>query len=98
MFRVIFMAISSILQYLLTGILIKFLVFYAAFYLTSDLLPEVIDTFVSRKLIPDLNTLFGQFPEGIWYFMNVFQIPMAVSLMISAMVSRFAIRRIPFIG
>lgn len=98
MFRIIFMAISSILQYLLTGVLVKFLVFYAAFYLTSELLPEVINTFLSDKLMPDLNTLFGQLPDGIWYFLNIFQIPMAASLMISAMISRFAIRRIPFIG
>ncbi len=52
---------------------------------------------VSRKLIPDLNALFGQLPESMWYFLNIFQIPMAISLMISAMISRF-VRRMPFIG
>lgn len=98
MFKVIFMAISAILQYLLTGVLIKFVVFFSVYYLTSDLVPEVIDTFVSKKLIPDLNSLFGQLPEEVWYFFNLFQIPTGISLMISAMVSRFAIRRIPFIG
>lgn len=92
------MALSSILQYLLTGILIKFVVFFSVYYLTSDLVPEVMDTFVSKKLIPDLNSLFGQLPENIWYFLNLFQIPMGISLLISAMISRFAIRRIPFIG
>ncbi|HGO5809093.1 TPA: hypothetical protein ACU207_002252 [Mannheimia haemolytica] len=33
----------------------------------------------------------------MWYFLNIFQIPMAISLMISAMISRF-VRRMPFIG
>lgn len=41
--------------------------------------------------------LFGQLPEKYVVFFKYFQIPMAISLMISAMISRF-VRRMPFIG
>ncbi|HDL4182651.1 TPA: DUF2523 domain-containing protein [Mannheimia haemolytica] len=97
MFKVIFMALSAIVNYLISDFLIKGVIFLSVYFLTSELLPVVIEMLVSRKLIPDLNALFGQLPESMWYFFNIFQIPMAISLMISAMISRF-VRRMPFIG
>lgn len=63
MFKVIFMALSAIVNYLISDFLIKGVIFLSVYFLTSELLPVVIEMLVSRKLIPDLNALFGQLPE-----------------------------------
>ncbi|HDZ6741799.1 TPA: DUF2523 domain-containing protein [Mannheimia haemolytica] len=68
MFKVIFMALSAIVNYLISDFLIKGVIFLSVYFLTSELLPVVIEMLVSRKLIPDLNALFGQLPESMWYF------------------------------
>ncbi|HDL5939309.1 TPA: DUF2523 domain-containing protein, partial [Mannheimia haemolytica] len=62
MFKVIFMALSAIVNYLISDFLIKGVIFLSVYFLTSELLPVVIEMLVSRKLIPDLNALFGQLP------------------------------------
>lgn len=58
MFKVIFMALSAIVNYLISDFLIKGVIFLSVYFLTSELLPVVIEMLVSRKLIPDLNALF----------------------------------------
>lgn len=55
MFKVIFMALSAIVNYLISDFLIKGVIFLSVYFLTSELLPVVIEMLVSRKLIPDLN-------------------------------------------
>ncbi|MBI0496317.1 DUF2523 family protein, partial [Pectobacterium parmentieri] len=33
-----------------------------------------------------------------WYFLNIFQVPTGIAMMVSAIIARFIIRRIPIIG
>lgn len=96
--RLLFTLASELLGFLFKGIVAKFFVFFALFYITTEFVPVVIEMFVPDNLIPNLNTLFNSIPDSIWFFLNLFKFPLALSLYVSAMLSRFIIRRIPFIG
>ena len=37
-------------------------------------------------------------PADLWYFIHLFKIPYGISVAVSALVIRFIIRRLPFIG
>ncbi|HGJ5883858.1 DUF2523 family protein [Arsenophonus sp.] len=66
------------------------------FYITTEFIPVVIDGFLPKST--NLAELFGALPDAIWYFLNLLQFPFGVPLVISAMVTRFIIRRLPIIG
>lgn len=44
------------------------------------------------------DNLLRGLPDGILYFMEVFQIHVGIPLLLGAYVARFTIRRLPFIG
>ena len=47
------------------------------------------------------NFLYGAFggqDSGVWYFLNLFNVSYGVPLCVAALISRFLIRRLPFIG
>lgn len=74
-----------------------------------DLIVQVADWFwqsllelISASFITGLLTsageLFTNISPSVWYFMNLFQIPFGISVVTSAYLLRFLVRRIPFIG
>ncbi|HGU6004181.1 TPA: DUF2523 family protein [Escherichia coli] len=46
----------------------------------------------------NLSSLFANLSDGFWYFINLSKLPQGISMIISAMATRFIIRRIPVIG
>lgn len=49
-------------------------------------------------LIEVAGGLFESIDSSVWYFMSMFQIPYGITVVLSAYVLRFLVRRIPFIG
>ncbi|SDU51500.1 DUF2523 family protein [Pseudomonas yamanorum] len=49
-------------------------------------------------LITSAGELFGGIDSSVWYFLSIFQIPFGISVVMSAYLLRFLVRRIPFIG
>ncbi|TYG33308.1 DUF2523 domain-containing protein [Lonepinella koalarum] len=96
--RLILSLFSGLLGYVFKGIVAKFFVFFALFYITTEFIPVVIDLFIPDSLIPDLKSLFDVVPSSMWYFLNLIEFPMGISLVISALLARFIIRRLPVIG
>jgi putative phage-related membrane protein len=88
---------SGFLGFIFKGIVAKFFVFSALFFITTEFIPVVIELFLPED-IPNLNSLFSALPDSIWYFLSILQIPTGVTLIISAMLARFIIRRLPIIG
>jgi putative phage-related membrane protein len=82
---------------LLKVLLQNFLFFFALFFITTEFIPVVIELFLPKE-IPNLNALFSGLPDSIWYFLSILQIPTGITLVISAMLARFIIRRLPIIG
>lgn len=59
---------------------------------------DLISTSFIVGLITSAGELFTAIDPSVWYFMNIFQIPFGITVISSAYLLRFLVRRIPFIG
>ncbi|HCN3200966.1 TPA: DUF2523 domain-containing protein [Escherichia coli] len=94
--RLLVTLFSGAFGFVFKGIVAKFFLFSALFYVTTEFIPIIIDWFLPKST--NLAELFGSLPDAIWYFLNLLQFPLGVPLVISAMLTRFIIRRLPIIG
>ena len=89
---------SGFLGFVFKGIVAKFFVFFALFFITTEFIPVVIELFIPENLRVNFQTLFNNLPSDMWYFLELLKVPFGVTLFISVMLARFIIRRIPVIG
>lgn len=94
MYAVLMAALWQILGWLVSTVIIKFVVFTALFLLVTELM-NVIGQYLPSAL--DLSSL-GGIPATVWYFLDLFNVTAGIPLLLSAFVTRFMIRRIPVIG
>lgn len=94
--RLFSLLFGGFIDFLFKGIVSKFFLFFVLFYITTEFIPIVIDWFLPKST--NLAELFVSLPDSIWYFLNLLQFPIGVPLVISSMVTRFVIRRLPIIG
>ncbi|QIG06224.1 DUF2523 family protein [Proteus sp. ZN5] len=87
---------SGAFGFIFKGIVAKFFLFFSLFYITTEFIPIIIEWFLPKST--NLSDLFNSLPDAIWFFLNLLQFPFGVPLVISAMVTRFIIRRLPIIG
>ncbi|WNF58474.1 DUF2523 family protein [Pseudomonas sp. SG20052] len=59
---------------------------------------DLISTSFIVALITNAGELFTAIDPSVWYFLNIFQIPFGITVVTSAYMLRFLVRRIPFIG
>ncbi|HFR4133478.1 TPA: DUF2523 family protein [Raoultella ornithinolytica] len=83
-------------SFIFRGIVPKFFLFFALYYITTEFVPAVIELFLPQSL--DISALFSGLPDSIWYFLELMQFSVGVPMVFSAMVTRFIIRRLPVIG
>ena len=95
MFGILVSAFNFILGWLVRSVLVKFVLFFALYFVTTEFLQVI------SSLLPNANSLNGAL-SGISantsFFLDVFALPTGLSLIVSAYVTRFIIRRIPVIG
>lgn len=97
MFGILLSAFNSVLAFVLRSVLVKFVVFFGLFFVTT----EFVQVLTSSGLLPSASSLsgvMGGVPAGVWYFLDLFSFSTGFSALISAWVTRFIIRRIPIIG
>ena len=95
MFGIFLSALNSVLGWVFRSFLVKFGVFFALYFITSEFVGLIV------QLIPNTSSVSGTMSaigSGTWYFLNVFQVTQGLSLVVSAYATRFVIRRIPVIG
>ncbi|EJA8226233.1 DUF2523 domain-containing protein [Salmonella enterica] len=95
MFAILISALNTMLGFLLRRVVFKFILFGALFVLCTAIPPLI------TAHLPDVNAvhqLLISIPDGIWYFLNIFEFPRGLSVVIPACFVRFFIRRIPFFG
>ncbi len=87
-------ALFSALAWLLRSVIIKFVVMFGLFWLISELAPVLL------SLLPPITfgDSFSVLSPGVWFFLDFFQIQTGATMLLSAFVTRFLIRRIPVIG
>lgn len=89
-------ALYTGLGFLLRGVVVKFAIMFALFFVVQEFVPVLL-SLINVSPLP-LVELFNQLPDSAWFFLNLFQVPTGIALMVSAIVTRFIIRRIPIMG
>lgn len=95
MFGILLSAINAALAWMVRSLLVKFFVFFAFYFITTEFVGFVV------TLIPSPSSVTGTFSgmaSGTWYFLNVFMVTQGLSAVVSAYATRFVIRRLPVIG
>lgn len=88
----------SMISWVFREALVKFLIMAAVFVIVSELTPLVLE-YIAGFINPNgLNSAFSGIPAGVWFFLDFFALDFGLPLLITAHISRFLIRRIPFIG
>ena len=94
-----FKALFTVFEWIFKGAQVKFLVFSVV---------AAIFSLVVTVLVPLLNCcgidtnmlslVFNSLSPSTWYFINIFNFMGGLQLLLCAVVGRFIIRRLPFIG
>lgn len=95
MYNLIVSALYFVLSWIVRSIIVKFVFFFALFFITTEFITVIIKWLPQSTNLPDL---FSMLPDSVWYWLNLFNIPIGVSMTLSAFALRFIIRRIPVIG
>jgi len=87
--------LMAIVGWFVRSILVKFLIMFVLFFVMSELIP------VLASMLPDstnIKALFDLLPDSVWFYLNYFNVPTGITMVLSALLTRFLIRRIPLIG
>lgn len=75
---------------------VKFLLMGFILVSASELVNLLIDVFIPE--FSNICNFFNSIPSQVGFFLQFFEIPYAISTILTAYVMRFAIRRLPFVG
>jgi len=64
----------------------------------TSALAAVIEDIPVPDFMADIPGLWAQVPAGVWWGLNMFEVPAGLSMIAAALVLRFIIRRLPVIG
>ncbi|MCE3261585.1 MAG: hypothetical protein K0R43_664 [Pseudoduganella sp.] len=95
MWTLLLAAANTILGFVFRSVIVKFVVFFALFFVTTEFISLL------TPLLPDASGIsgaLGGIPASVWYFMDLFNVSAGLPILLSAWVTRFIIRRIPVIG
>lgn len=95
MFGILVSAFYTILRWLVSQLVVKFVVLFALFFVVQAFV-AVLAAFIPTPA--SLTSALSGVPAGIWFFMDLFAFTQGVPLVVTAIVYRFLIRRIPVIG
>jgi hypothetical protein len=95
LFASVLSALFSFAGWLVRSIIVKFFLYFALYFMTTEFIEVLL------PLLPGaarLTEAFSQQAPGVWYFLDLFKVGLGVSLVLSALVTRFIIRRVPILG
>ena len=95
MFAILASAVNLLLGFLVRGVVVKFAVMFAAWFLALELISAIVSYLPSVTVLSDA---MSDFPPALWYFLELARVDYGIPLMLSAFSTRFLIRRIPFVG
>ncbi|HDD8808159.1 TPA: DUF2523 domain-containing protein [Escherichia coli] len=95
MWAILLAAVNTAIAFVFRTIVIKFVLFTAVYLFISEILPLVISRLPSAGNISDL---FSRLPSGVLWLLHVFSFDVVLPVIVSAMFTRFFIRRIPFLN
>ena len=95
MFGRVLSALFSFAGWFVKSATVKFFLYFGLFFLTTEFIQIIVPLLPGAS---DLASAFSSQAPGVWYVLDIFQVPLGVSLCLSAFVTRFIIRRLPVIG
>lgn len=95
MFAILASAFNAALGFIFRGVIVKFGIMFAAWYIAIELVTAVVSYVPSSAALTSALTAF---PPTLWYFLDLMRLDLGIPLMLGALTTRFLIRRIPFIG
>lgn len=97
MFGILLSALSSIVGFIFKSVIIKFVVFFALFFVVTEFL-TVLRSWGGIPQIDTISRNLPAIPAAVWYFLEMMQFPLGLKIAVAAFAARFLIRRIPLIG
>lgn len=95
MFGILVSAFNTVLAFVFRQVLVKFVVLFALYFIIQEFASAL------GGFLPDPSSLtgaLGSLPADMWWFLDLFGFSQGAPLVVTAMVYRFLIRRIPLIG
>lgn len=97
MFGILVSAGNAILQWLLRGVVIKFLILTGIYYVITWIAEAVLNQ-LDISPLTGLQSVLDALPVGVLWFLGIFRLDVGFPLVLGAMLTKFIIRRIPVIG
>jgi hypothetical protein len=95
MFGRVLSALFSFAGWLFKSAMVKWVFYFALFFFVTEAIQLLV------PLLPGasgLTSVLSQQSPGVWFFMSAFKLGYGISACVSALATRFIIRRLPVIG
>ncbi|WGE47311.1 DUF2523 family protein [Actinobacillus equuli] len=86
---------SGVLSFIFKSLVIKFVVFAIIFLVVTEVIPMLFEVFIPEQ---ELQQYFDSIPSEALFFLSAFKIDVGIQMILSAYMTRFMVRRIPFVG
>lgn len=90
--------LATLVSWVFRGAVIKFVILTGVFAVMAIVIPAAINLVVPHIGTGSLTSAFSGVAPGIWWFLDMFRLDVGLPLLISGLVARFLIRRLPIIG
>jgi len=97
MWSVVYAAIKAALGWIVSGAVVKFVIFSAIAYVVAAVVSVITDN-VDFEGIAGIGGLMSGLPADFLYYFGVFRLDVGIPMLIAAYVVRFGIRRLPIVG
>ena len=95
MFSIMLSVGNALFAWLIRSVLVKFVFYFALFFITTEFLALLVPYLPGASLI---SSAMAGIPAGGWWMIDLTRLDIGLPLVLSALVTRFMIRRIPIIG
>jgi len=97
MWAFILAGVNTLLSFVFRSVIVKFVVFFGLWFITTEFV-TVLQQVGILPTAASLNASLSGISPTTWYFLDLFAVSQGLPIIISALVSRFIIRRLPVIG
>lgn len=95
MYGIVLSALFSLSGFIFRSVIVKFVVYFALYFITTEFIAILVTLLPTAT---NLNSAFAGISAGVWYFLDLFAFSQGLPIVLSAVVTRFIIRRLPVIG
>ncbi len=97
MFGILVSALNTALAWFVRGVVIKFVILSAIFYVVTWIAESVLGQ-LDISPLTGLQTVINGIPTGVLWFASKLRLDVGLPLILGAMLTKFVIRRLPIIG